>query len=141
MSNRERYVYRYLGISIGLIYFWFGMLKFFPAFSPAEELASNTIAVLFGGLIPDTTALLLLAAWETIIGVLLIFNLFRRPVIILALVHMFFTFAPLILLPETSFSVAPFRFTLVGQYIVKNLVIIGALLALYQLPVVGKRFW
>ena len=141
MNNRERYIYRYLGISIGLIYFWFGMLKFFPEYSPAEELATNTIAALFGGIIPDTTALLLLATWETVIGLLLIFNLFRRPVIILALVHMVFTFAPLILLPETSFSVAPFRFTLVGQYIVKNLVIIGALLALYQLPVVGKRSW
>jgi len=141
MNNRERYIYRYLGISIGLIYFWFGMLKFFPAYSPAEELAINTIAALFGGIIPDTTALLLLATWETVIGLLLIFNLFRRPVIMLALVHMVFTFAPLILLPETSFSVAPFRFTLVGQYIVKNLVIIGALLVLYQLPVVAKRSW
>jgi uncharacterized membrane protein YphA (DoxX/SURF4 family) len=115
------------------------MLKFFPEFSPAEELATNTIEALFGGIIPDTTALLLLATWETVIGLLLIFNLFRRPVIILALVHMVFTFAPLILLPETSFSVAPFRFTLVGQYIVKNLVIIGALLALYQLPVLAKK--
>jgi uncharacterized membrane protein YkgB len=139
MTDRERYVYRYLGISIGLIYFWFGMLKFFPAFSPAEELATTTIGALFGGIIPDTTALLLLATWETVVGVLLIFNLFRRPVIVLALVHMFFTFAPLILLPETSFTVAPFRFTLVGQYIVKNLVVIGALLVLYQLPVLAKK--
>ena len=141
MNNRERYIYRYLAMSIGLIYLWFGLLKFFPAFSPAEELATTTIAALFGGLIPAPTALLLLAAWEVLIGVLLIFNLFRRPVIVLALVHMAFTFAPLILLPETSFTVAPFRFTLVGQYIVKNLVIIGALLALYQLPVATKKFW
>ena len=141
MKNRERYIYRYLAISIGLLYLWFGLLKFFPAYSPAEELATNTIAALFGGIIPDTTALLLLASWETVMGLLLILNLFRKPVIVLALIHMAFTFAPLVLLPETSFTVAPFRFTLVGQYIVKNLVIIGALLALYQLPVAAKRSW
>jgi hypothetical protein len=35
-----------LRISIGIIFVWFGLLKFFPEYSPAEELASDTISKL-----------------------------------------------------------------------------------------------
>ncbi len=132
-KSSDRYLFRYLGISIGVIYVWFGALKFFPAFSPAETLAVDTITALFGGLIPAKTAIMLLATWEVGVGLLLILNLLRKPVIILALVHMVLTFTPLFLFPDASFT-GPFCFTLVGQYIVKNLVIIGALLILYRLP-------
>jgi hypothetical protein len=41
------------------------------------------------------------------------------------------TFTPLIFFPELSFNYAPFTLTLVGQYIMKNLIIIVALLILY----------
>lgn len=132
-KTSDRYLFRYLGISIGIIYVWFGALKFFPAYSPAETLAIDTITSLFGGLIPAKMAILLLASWEVGVGLLLIFNLFRKPVVLLALAHMVLTFTPLFLFPEASFT-GPFCFTLVGQYIVKNLVIIGALLILYRLP-------
>jgi hypothetical protein len=40
------------------------------------------------------------------------------------------TFLPLVLLPEVCFTLAPFGLTLEGQYIVKNLVIIGAALVI-----------
>ena len=33
-----------LRISVGIIFFWFGVLKFFPTLSPAEDLAARTIA-------------------------------------------------------------------------------------------------
>jgi hypothetical protein len=36
------------------------------------------------------------------------------------------TFLPLVLLPEVCFTTFPFDLTLEGQYIVKNLVLIGA---------------
>jgi len=39
------------------------------------------------------------------------------------------TFLPLILLPEVCFTTFPFDLTLEGQYIVKNLVLIGAAMA------------
>ena len=123
-----------LAISIGLVYIWFGGLKFFPAFSPAEALAKNTIDALTFGLIPADISIFLLALWETIIGILLILNIYRRPIIILALVHMAFTFTPLFLFPEESFSNSPLVFTLLGQYIFKNVIIIGALLTLYKWP-------
>lgn len=116
-----------LRISIGIIYLWFGALKFFPGVSPAEELAKETIHRLTFRLISPDLSLLLLALWETAIGVLLILGLYPRVVVRIVLVHMVCTFAPLFLLPGISFTSAPFALTLVGQYIIKNIVIISAL--------------
>ena len=61
-----------LRISVGLIFIWFGVLKFFPTLSPAETLASDTISLLTFGLISGETAMIILAAWETLIGLGLI---------------------------------------------------------------------
>ena len=116
-----------LRISIGIIYLWFGMLKFFPGVSPAEDLAKETIHQLTFGLISPFVSIILLAIWETIIGVLLIAGLYTRFTIRFVLVHMICTFAPLIFLPGASFTQAPLALTLVGQYIIKNIVIISAL--------------
>lgn len=116
-----------LRISIGIIYLWFGSLKYFPGVSPAEELAKETIRLLTFGLIESNLSLLLLAIWETAIGVLLSTGLLKRYSFWLVLVHMICTFAPLVLLPQHSFNQIPFSLTLIGQYIVKNIVIICGL--------------
>lgn len=122
---------RLLGVSIGLVYLWFGALKFFPNLSPADSLAKDTIHFLTFGLIPDGVSIILLAIWEVGVGILLILNKQLRITILMALVHMAFTFAPLLFFPELSFQEAPFTLTLVGQYIVKNIIIISALLMVY----------
>lgn len=122
----------FLAISIGLVYLWFGMLKFFPDLSPAEGLAKNTIHVLTFGLIPDGISILLLALWETCIGVLLILNKARRTVALLALVHIVFTFTPLLFFPDQVFNDGMPYLTLLGQYIIKNLIIVAALLSLLK---------
>ncbi|HNM26094.1 MAG TPA: DoxX family protein [Saprospiraceae bacterium] len=113
--------------AIGINYFWFGALKFFNGLSPAEHLAKDTIRVITFGLIPDEVNLILLAVWEVGIGVLFISGRFIRFAALAAVVHMLFTFLPLFFFPEVSFSQAPYAFTIVGQYIVKNLVFLGAL--------------
>lgn len=122
----------FLTISIGMVYLWFGILKFFPNLSPAEGLAKSTVHALSFGLIPDNISIILLAIWETLVGMALIFNIWRKRAVILALVHMFFTFMPLLFFPEQVFSDGPFYLTLLGQYIVKNLVIISALPTLLE---------
>jgi uncharacterized membrane protein YphA (DoxX/SURF4 family) len=116
-----------LRISIGIIYLWFGALKYFPGVSPAEDLAKETIHLLTFGLIGPEWSLLLLAFWETAIGVLLLAGLFKRYTFWLVIVHMTCTFTPLVLLSNLSFTQLPFSLTLVGQYIIKNIVIISAL--------------
>lgn len=118
---------RLLRWAIGINYFWFGMLKFFDGLSPAEQLAKDTIRIITFGLIPDEVNLVLLAVWEVGIGALLLSGMFTRFAAAAAVVHMAFTFLPLFFFPEVSFSQAPFAFTIVGQYIVKNLVFLAAL--------------
>lgn len=116
-----------LRVSIGIIYLWFGVLKFFSGVSPAEDLAKQTIHLLTFKLIAPDISLLILAIWETAVGILLIAGIYTTITIRIVLLHMFCTFAPLFLLPDLSFTSAPLSLTLVGQYIIKNIVIICAL--------------
>ncbi|MDX1350703.1 MAG: doxx family protein [Putridiphycobacter sp.] len=118
---------KFLAISIGLIYIWFGAIKFFPGLSPAEELGSETVYELTLHLIPVKIGYFLLALLEVAIGIGLIIKPYRRTFTYIALGHMAFTFTPLILFPELAFT-GPFAFTIVGQYIMKNIIIIMALL-------------
>lgn len=127
-----------LAITIGIVYLWFGTLKYFPNLSPAEDLAKNTIDALTNSLIPSSISIILLAIWETLVGILLIVNIYRQITIVIALAHLFLTFTPLFLFPDQVFTNAPFQLTLVGQYIFKNIIIIAGLITLYKLPVTKK---
>ncbi|MDX1767506.1 MAG: doxx family protein [Arenibacter troitsensis] len=122
---------RMLCISIGIIYLWFGFLKFFPGLSPADTLAKQTISLLTFNFIPERMGILLLAIIEVAIGICLIFKIQLKKVIVAAIAHLVLTFVPVVFFPEISFSQAPFSLTLVGQYIIKNIVIISALLLIY----------
>lgn len=117
--------------SIGFIYLWFGVLKFFQDLSPAEELARTTLTALCFGLIPEPVCYLLLAMLETLIGLMLLLNMFVAKTIKLTFVHLLGTFIPMLIQPEIFFKDFPFSITLVGQYILKNIVILCALLILY----------
>ncbi|MEZ4858999.1 MAG: doxx family protein [Flavobacteriaceae bacterium] len=121
-----------LSITIGIVYLWFGILKFFPHLSPAEDLAINTINLITFGLISSQASIILLAIWETTLGVLFILNCFRKVAVWGALLHLVGTFTPMFFFPESSFTINIFSFTLLGQYIVKNVIIVGALWVLYQ---------
>lgn len=122
----------FLQISIAIVYLWFGALKFFNDVSPAEELAKETITSLTFGLIPPNVSIFLLAVLEVGVGIFLLFDLFRKQTIIVTLLHMVCTFSSLLLLNEASFTYSPFAPTLLGQYVIKNLIIIAALISLYQ---------
>ena len=117
-------------ISIGTVYLWFGMLKFFPDLSPAEVLAKDTISALTLGMIPPDVSIILLAIGESLIGLLLILNIRKRIILMLALTHIVFTFTPMFFFPEQVFANSPFQPTLLGQYIGKNIIIIAALISL-----------
>ena len=115
-----------LRVSLGVVFFWFGVLKFFPGLSPAQDLATRTIDLLTFGLVPPQIAIPVLAAWECVIGLGLIFNLFMRATLLLLWVQMLGTITPLILFPSEAFLRIPYAPTLEGQYIIKNMVLISA---------------
>jgi uncharacterized membrane protein YphA (DoxX/SURF4 family) len=123
-----RYGIVLLRVSVGIVFFWFGVLKFFPSLSPAEELATRTIETLTFGLIKPAVSLPILAAWEVVIGLGLISGLFLRGTILLLMLQMAGTITPLVLFPTETFTQFPYAPTLEGQYIIKNVVLVSAAL-------------
>lgn len=115
-----------LRIGLGVVFLWFGVLKFFPGLSPAEDLAARTIEQLSFGLITPAVSLPVLATWETLIGLGLLSARFLRATLLLLALQMLGTITPLLLFPAETFTAFPYAPTLEGQYIIKNVVLIGA---------------
>lgn len=115
-----------LRVSLGIVFFWFGVLKFFPDLSPAQGLATRTISVLTFGLVPPEVSLPVLAAWECVIGLGLLAGFRLREVLLLLFVQMAGTLTPVFLFPGEVFTRIPYAPTLEGQYIIKNLVLVAA---------------
>lgn len=119
-----------LRISLGVVFLWFGALKFFPGLSPAHDLAGRTIHALTFGFVPAGVSVPLLAGWECLIGLGLLFGVFMRATLLLLAVQMAGTLMPLVLFPGEVFTRIPFAPTLEGQYIIKNAVLISAAIVL-----------
>jgi putative oxidoreductase len=119
-----------LRVSLGAIFLLFGMLKFVPGLSPAQDLATRTTDVLSFGLVPAGLSIVVIAALECTIGLGLISG--RRMRLVLALLgfQMIGAMSPLFLFPGELFG-GPFHApTLEGQYVIKDVVLISAGLVL-----------
>lgn len=110
-----------LRIGLGIVFFWFGALKLFPGLSPAEELVRHTIYF-----VDPNIFIPILAVWEALIGLGLIFGKYMRLTLLLLFLQMPGTALPLLILPDAAWTHFPYAPTLEGQYIIKNLVLIGA---------------
>ncbi len=120
-----RYGLVIMRVGLGIIFLWFGALKFFPGLSPAEELVRNTVYFVNPDLfIP------VLATWEVLIGIGLIVGKFMRITLLLLFLQMPGTALPILVLPDVVWTSFPFGLTLEGQYIIKNLVLVSAGLVL-----------
>jgi uncharacterized membrane protein YkgB len=108
--------------ALAIVYIWFGALKI-TGISPAEDLVQKTVFWFRPELfIP------MLGIAEVIIGLGFLFKRLIPFTIIVLLFHMAATFFPLFILPKICFNETLYCPTLVGQYIIKNLVLIcGAL--------------
>ncbi len=115
-----------LRVALGVVFFWFGFLKFFPNLSPAQTLAVDTIDVLTFGLMPGGVSLVLLATLECAIGLGLISGRLMRPTLLLLAFQMVGAASPLILFPGEVFTAFPYAPTLEGQYIIKNVVLVSS---------------
>ena len=113
-------------LALGLVFLWFGAIKFVPGWSPAADLAVRTIDRLTFGMVGPETSLPVLAVWESAIGLGLLTGKFLRATLLLLFVQMLGTLTPLVIFPSETFVVFPYAPTLEGQYIVKNLVLVTA---------------
>jgi uncharacterized membrane protein YkgB len=118
----SRYGIPALRLALGVIFIWFGGLKPF-GLSPAQDLLAATVYWSDPEIIVP-----LIGLWEVAIGICLLYPPLTRLGLGLLALQMPGTFLPLVLLPEVCFTVFPIGLTLEGQYIVKNLVIIGSAL-------------
>ena len=119
-SLMDKYCQPLMRVSLALIFIWFGLLK--PlGMSPEEELIKRTVYFF-----PPELVLNVLGCWEVAIGIGLLYKPLLRLSLFLLLVELPGTFLPLVVLPDICFNSIPFGLSLEGQYIIKNLFLIGA---------------
>ena len=121
-----RHGVRLTRLALGVVFLWFGAIKFVPGWSPAADLATRTISTLSFGMVPPGVSLPLLAAWESLIGIGLLSGRYLRTTQLLLFLQIPGTLMPLFLFPAETFRAFPYAPTLEGQYIIKNLVLVGA---------------
>ncbi len=115
-----------LRISVGIVFLWFGIVKFVPGLSPADALATETFKALTFGIVEPAIGRPIIAAWEVAIGLGLLSGHFLRLTLLLMGVQLIGAMSPLLLFPAQTWKFPPFVLTIEGQYIVKDIILIAA---------------
>lgn len=115
-------------VALFVVFFWFGSLKLF-GISPANDLVEALLLKIpIMNLWPFDSFIVVLGLVEMMIAVLFLFPKTTKLAIFLLIPHMITTMLPLIFLTDMTWQslMAP---TLVGQYIIKNIVIVALALS------------
>jgi uncharacterized membrane protein YkgB len=110
--------------SLAIIFIWFGLLKV-GGVSPAAELVSRTFFF-----VPARVIVPALGVVELLIGLCIIFPRTLPFGLGLIAVHLLGTFLSFVVVPEMCFVRVPFLLTSDGEFVLKNLLFIGAALFL-----------
>lgn len=113
---------------MGLLYLWFGVLKFLPGMSPAQDIATRAMGVMTFGTVPAAVSQPLLAVMEVLIGLGLVSGRLLPLTLGVFFAHMAGVFTTLIILPGEVWKY-PLVPSMEGQYILKNLVLVAACLS------------
>lgn len=123
-----------LRISMGAVYVGFGILKYFPGLSPAQDLAlANMHQLTFGlvpAVVPNSVAIAAIATLECVIGLLLIAGRSLRLTISLLAVHLAGILSPIVLLAGRMFAGPLHMPTLEGQYVLKDVILVTAVMVI-----------
>ncbi|MEA2496822.1 MAG: hypothetical protein QOJ29_4733 [Thermoleophilaceae bacterium] len=119
-----------LRISLGVVFLSFGVLKFFPGISPAENLVIATTSILTLDLVPGSIAIVAVAILECVIGIWLLSGRALRGVLYLLAIELVGILAPLVLLAGRLFGGPHHAPTLEGQYVFKDVILVAAVLVL-----------
>ncbi|MGH3829362.1 MAG: hypothetical protein ACRDRS_02755 [Pseudonocardiaceae bacterium] len=119
-----------LRISMGLVIFGFGVLKYFPGFSPAQDLILADARVLSFGLVPavvpGSVVMVLIATVECVIGLSLITGRALRVINYLIASWIVGILSPIVVLPARLFSGPDHMPTMEGQYVLKDVILLAA---------------
>jgi len=115
-----------LRIAIGAVFLGFGVLKYFPGISPAQNLTEAATHILFLGLVPGHVAIVMIATLECFIGICLLSGRWMRLAIWLLAIEFVGILSPAIVLPGRLFAGPHHAPTLEGQYVLKDIVLVAA---------------
>jgi uncharacterized membrane protein YkgB len=121
----DRAAFPLLRASLGVVFIWFGALKF-SASTPVGDLVASTLPFL-----PRDFIVPALGAFEVLLGIGLLVGRYLGVVALLMMAHLTGTFLVLVVEPDVAFQNGnPFLLTMTGEFVVKNLVLITAGLVL-----------
>ena len=142
-AARHRWLARHnitlLRVSMGAVIFGFGVLKYFPHVSPAENLILATIEPLILGLIPGRVIMVALATVECIIGLSLMIGRGLRMIRYLLIPWAVGILSPAVLLAGRLFMGPHNAPTLEGQYVLKDVILLTASLVIITTLSRGKK--
>lgn len=119
-----------LRMALGLVFLIFGVLKFFPDMSPAENLSVRTLDTMTFGIISGDVARVIIAAMETIVGITLLTGRFLKLGVAVLALTTIGIMAPLVLFTGELFD--GFAPTLTAQYVFKDIVLAAAGLVVFM---------
>lgn len=124
VSILERYGHRLHRRSLGVLFIWLGLLK-----PMGHETATSLLAqtVYWGS--PEAMVLVL-GWWEVAIGAAMLHKSLVRVALVLLLLRIPGTVFAFVLLPDVTFVEFPLVPTLEGQYLLKDLVVFFAAMAI-----------
>lgn len=109
-----------LRLSLGAVFVWFGTLKV-TGTSPVADLLEKTVWWL-----PSHVTVLALGVTEIVIGLGLIVRIAPRFILLLFTLQMVGTFLTFFVAPQVMFDGNPLKLTVLGEFVVKNLVLLAA---------------
>ena len=120
----ERHGHRLHRRSLGVLFIWLGLLK-----PMGHETATSLLAhTIYWG--SPETMVLVLGWWEVAIGAAMLYKSFVRVALFLLLLRIPGTILAFILLPDVTFIEFPLVPTPEGQYLLKDLVLFFAAMAI-----------
>jgi putative oxidoreductase len=123
----KRWVVVGLRIALGLVFFWFGMLKVL-GYNPVFDIVNASFPML-----ATDTGNVALGLLETAIGIGLLFRLFPHALHTVLFLHMMGTLSVFLTAPELMFSPSFPILTLAGEFVFKNIVLaISGLVVLFH---------
>ncbi len=116
----------FIRFALGIIFLWFGLLKFMPRVTAIDKLAERVLVLITFHQFRPEACLHTLALFECIIGIGMLSGRLLHLTILLLFLQMPGTFLPLVLLPHETWIHFPWFPTFEGQYILKNFALIAA---------------
>jgi uncharacterized membrane protein YphA (DoxX/SURF4 family) len=116
----ERNGLRTVGLAIGIVFVWFGLMK------PLGQSAVADVVTKSLPFAPPTLALHVAGWWEVATGVCLLVPRLARAAVVLLAAQLPALLLPFLLAPDACFVHAPYALTVAGESLIKSLLLTAA---------------